>query len=144
DPGGAVRAAIGFILALERLSGPPDQALPQLEHLLGEYGLDPAPLDEIRRALDVFGLYGTRPPELEIDLSLGRGLRYYTGLVFEVYHAGVAGPLQLCGGGRYDDLVRSLGGRTNVPACGFAFGLERVDMALAEGRPPPEPRPPAD
>src|SRR5207247_499949 len=86
----------------------------------------------------------TRVPELEVDLSLGRGLRYYTGLVFEVYYAGAAGPLQLCGGGRYDDLVRSLGGRAGVPACGFAFGLERLDMALAEGQTPPAPRPPVE
>jgi histidyl-tRNA synthetase len=33
------------------------------------------------------------------------------------------------GGGRYDDLVRALGGREPVPACGFSYGLERVDLA---------------
>jgi histidyl-tRNA synthetase len=35
----------------------------------------------------------------------------------------------VCGGGRYDDLVRALGGRESVPACGFSYGLERVDLA---------------
>jgi histidyl-tRNA synthetase len=70
--------------------------------------------------------------QIDVDLSLARGLRYYTGLVFEIY-VGEAddmdGPLQVCGGGRYDDLVRALGGREAVPACGFSYGLERIDLA---------------
>jgi histidyl-tRNA synthetase len=40
------------------------------------------------------------------------------------------GPLQLCGGGRYDDLARGLGAREDVSACGFSYGLERLDLAL--------------
>src|SRR3979409_978812 len=68
--------------------------------------------------------------EIEVDLSLARGLHYYTGLVFEIYVDAQDGPLQVCGGGRYDDLVRALGGRDAVPACGFSYGLERVDLAL--------------
>jgi histidyl-tRNA synthetase len=34
----------------------------------------------------------------------------------------------VCGGGRYDDLVRALGARESVPACGFSYGLERLDL----------------
>ena len=59
-----------------------------------------------------------------------RGVSYYTGLVFEIYVDTDEGPLQLCGGGRYDDLARGLGAREPVPACGFSYGLERVDLAL--------------
>jgi histidyl-tRNA synthetase len=114
----------------------------RLGALLSEHGLDRAPLREVEEALVLFDRYGTAAPEVAVDLSLGRGLRYYTGLVFEIYHEG--GPVgstgsrlpasQICGGGRYDDLVRALGGREQVPACGFSFGLERVKMALeAEG-----------
>jgi histidyl-tRNA synthetase len=71
-----------------------------------------------------------------VDLSLGRGLRFYTGLVFELHATAVTGmSSQIGGGGRYDDLVRALGGHENVPACGFSFGLERLKLALdAEGR----------
>jgi histidyl-tRNA synthetase len=77
-----------------------------------------------------------RRPEVVVDLSLGRGLRYYTGLVFELHADAVGGvSSQIGGGGRYDDLVRSLGGRDSIPACGFSFGLERLKLALdAEGR----------
>jgi histidyl-tRNA synthetase len=70
--------------------------------------------------------------QIEVDLSLARGLRYYTGLVFEIYVDDAEGPLQVCGGGRYDDLVRALGGREAVPACGFSYGLERLDLATGQ------------
>ena len=75
----------------------------------------PAPLREIERALALLPSYGVSRPEVVVDLSLGRGLRYYTGLVFELHADAVGGvSSQIGGGGRYDDLVRSLGGREGV------------------------------
>ncbi|MCS6889685.1 MAG: ATP phosphoribosyltransferase regulatory subunit, partial [Chloroflexus sp.] len=65
----------------------------------------------------------------------GRGLHYYTGLIFEIYDREGN---QLCGGGRYDDLVSALGGRQPTPAVGFAYGLERV-MAVATMSEPARP-----
>ena len=98
--------------------------------IVREHALDAAPLREVEAALKLFGAHGGRADNVTVDLSLGRGLRYYTGLVFEVYYDEPGGPLQLCGGGRYDELVRALGGREAVPACGFSFGLERLKLAL--------------
>src|SRR5207244_1188292 len=94
-------------------------------------------IDEVRAALDYLRAYGplSNEVEVEVDLSLARGLRYYTGLVFEIYVDSDVGPLQLCGGGRYDDLARGLGAREDVSACGFSYGLERVDLALGPGEP---------
>jgi histidyl-tRNA synthetase len=156
DPTDQVRAAAEFIVQLNDLAGPPSSALPALAELLRQHNLDPTPLQELSQALELLdtgpksnvpspksdlGL-GTWDPsassgqalelDVQVDLSLGRGLRYYTGLVFEIYQDGPDGALQLCGGGRYDDLVRALGGRESVPACGFSFGLERLDLALGE------------
>jgi histidyl-tRNA synthetase len=130
DPTPQVRTAIEFLQQLHGLAGPPEVALGRLRALLDTYGLDAAPVDEIAAALELFACYGPTPGAVEVDLSLARGLRYYTGLVFEIYDDGADGPLQLCGGGRYDDLVRALGGRTTVPACGFSIGLERAKLAL--------------
>jgi histidyl-tRNA synthetase len=131
DPTERVTAAIDFIIRLHQLAGPPEEAFGRLGALLSEYELDPAPLREIEQALALLPAYGISRPEVVVDLSLGRGLRYYTGLVFEL-HATGAGAVggQLGGGGRYDDLVRALGGRDTVPACGFSFGLERLRLAL--------------
>lgn len=64
---------------------------------------------------------------ITVDAGLGRGLHYYTGLIFEIT---APDGLQLCGGGRYDDLISSLGGKP-TPAIGFAYGLERVALAAA-------------
>jgi histidyl-tRNA synthetase len=69
----------------------------------------------------------------KVDGSLVRGLDYYTRTVFEIKSA--AGQLgaqnTLAGGGRYDGLVKSLGG-PEVPAFGFALGIERVLLAMPE------------
>lgn len=138
DPTDRVRRAVDFIVQLQRLAGPPDEAFSRIGALLSEHELDAAPLREIERALELLPSYGVSQPEVVVDLSLGRGLRYYTGLVFEIYHDGPHGTLQLCGGGRYDELVRALGGRESVPAIGFSYGLERLDLVL-EPTPPPGP-----
>ena len=68
-----------------------------------------------------------------------RGLDYYTRTAFEVVHPGLGAQDALGGGGRYDDLVKLMGGSTPVPAIGFAVGIERVLMALESAGPkPPE------
>jgi histidyl-tRNA synthetase len=134
DPTAQVRSAAAFIVQLNELAGPAERTLPGVAALLREHRLDPAPLEEVAAALELFEAHGGQAAEVTIDLSLGRGLRYYTGLVFEIYRDDSSGPLQLCGGGRYDDLVRALGGRESVPACGFSFGLERLDLALGSQR----------
>ena len=63
---------------------------------------------------------------VDVDLSIVRGLAYYTGIVFELFDA--KGSLRaICGGGRYDHLLRDLGG-IDLPAVGFGMG----DVVLAE------------
>ncbi len=69
---------------------------------------------------------------VRIEPSLVRGLDYYTRTAFEYYREGAEGQQQaLGGGGRYDGLVELLGGRP-TPGIGFALGLDRVLLALAE------------
>ncbi|MCK5761808.1 MAG: histidine--tRNA ligase, partial [Candidatus Izimaplasma sp.] len=66
-----------------------------------------------------------------IDKNLVRGLDYYTHTVFEVNAnlETLGAQNTICGGGRYNHLVKSLGG-PNIPGVGFAFGLERLMFAL--------------
>jgi len=66
---------------------------------------------------------------VRIDLSLARGLSYYTGAIMEITVAQLAGSLG--GGGRYDNLVGMFLGR-EVPACGFSLGLERIIVVMTE------------
>jgi histidyl-tRNA synthetase len=64
---------------------------------------------------------------VSIDLSIVRGLAYYTGFVYEAFEASGEGRA-LAGGGRYDHLVKKLSGNTDMPAAGFAIG----DMTLSD------------
>jgi histidyl-tRNA synthetase len=63
---------------------------------------------------------------VEVDLTIVRGLAYYTGTVFELFDAGRT-LRAICGGGRYDGLLAALGG-VDLPALGFGMG----DVVLAE------------
>ncbi|MDD3053403.1 MAG: histidine--tRNA ligase [Endomicrobiia bacterium] len=66
-----------------------------------------------------------------VDHKLVRGLDYYTRTVFEVRSSSVGSQDALCAGGRYDNLVKELGGQ-QIPSVGFALGCERVLMACEQ------------
>jgi histidyl-tRNA synthetase len=86
---------------------------------------------EVRRELDLL--------EIPYQLShrLVRGLDYYTRTTFEVTSTALGAQNSVLGGGRYDGLVKDLGG-PDLTAIGFALGLERLVMLLPPA--PPEPR----
>ena len=80
---------------------------------------DTGPRAELRELFDWLDAYGLAD-RVEFDASIVRGLAYYTGIVFEAFDA--ARSLRaICGGGRYDRLLETLGGPA-VPAVGFGFG----------------------
>jgi len=64
---------------------------------------------------------------VRVDLSIVRGLAYYTGFVYEAFEASGQGRA-LAGGGRYDHLIKKLSGNCDMPAAGFAIG----DMTLSD------------
>ncbi len=65
----------------------------------------------------------------EIDPLMVRGLDYYTRTTFEITSTALGAQDALCGGGRYDKLVESLGGKP-TPAIGFGAGIERLILAI--------------
>lgn len=64
-----------------------------------------------------------------VNPSIVRGLDYYTRTVFEFIADGIGAQSTVCGGGRYDGLVKELGGPA-LPACGFAMGITRLILAM--------------
>jgi histidyl-tRNA synthetase len=66
--------------------------------------------------------------KFEVDPALVRGLDYYTKLTFEIISGSVGAQSALCGGGRYDLLIETLGGKP-TSATGFAAGIERILLA---------------
>lgn len=64
-----------------------------------------------------------------IDATIVRGLDYYTKTVFEFVSTDIGAQGTICGGGRYDNLIESLGGNS-IPGMGFAMGLERILLVM--------------
>ena len=89
---------------------------------------DAAHFEQVRSLLDEGGV------SYSIDPSLVRGLDYYTRTIFSFVCGGLGAQSEVAGGGRYDGLVEQLGGPP-TPAIGWAAGIERILLAVAE-RPP--------
>ncbi len=130
DSRARIERALAFIEELSRLEGSPQSILPEFSRFLARHGLSQRThreLEELCARLEDFGVHGER---VALDLSLGRGLQYYTGVVFELYYHGLGAEQQICGGGRYDGLAQALGAPGPLPALGFSFGVERLKLAL--------------
>lgn len=106
------------------------KSCPKIESFLGE---------ETRKTWDlIISILNTMNIAYEIDNSLMRGLDYYNGLVFEwVMNDEDKAQNAVAAGGRYDGLSSSIGGE-QVPALGFALGIERVAMLKDENVVQPE------
>jgi histidyl-tRNA synthetase len=87
----------------------------------------------------VRGYLAARGIAYEVDPRLVRGLDYYTRTVFEITSTALGAQSTVCGGGRYDGLVASLGGPP-TPAVGFGLGLERFLMMVDKAAPAGPPR----
>ena len=104
-------------------------AAPQLIDFLGAESL--AHFGAVRAVLDAAGLAYTVNPRLV------RGMDYYNLTVFEWKSAHLGAQSTVCGGGRYDDLIATLGGKP-APGIGFGLGMERLMLLLeATGKQPP-------
>lgn len=84
-----------------------------------------AKFDMLKRSLDAMGI------DYVVDPAIVRGLDYYTGVVFEFIAEGIGAQSTVCGGGRYDGLVESLGG-PKLSGIGFAMGITRIILAMRE------------
>ena len=119
DAGIAPRSVASLLDAVQSMT---------LEELAGRVGGMPAlegHFGELRRYFELLDALGVRD-WVQLDLSVVRGLAYYTGIVFELFDT--AGEFRaICGGGRYDDLLATLGGSA-APALGFGMG----DVVLGE------------
>ena len=87
-------------------------------------------MNELQQILDHISELGLHCGRLEFDMTLARGLNYYTGAIFEVTVDGVKMG-SICGGGRYDDLTAQFGLK-DVSGIGISFGADRIYDVLNE------------
>ncbi|GAA1082427.1 histidine--tRNA ligase [Nocardiopsis metallicus] len=112
------------VLARSESAGTPDQLAEVLPA-----GVDEESLEELRTIASAVALPEAAPKaRLVMDLSLVRGMGYYTGPIFEVAAPGLGS--SIAGGGRYDEMIGRIGGQP-TPACGFSIGFERLAEVLA-------------
>lgn len=130
-----IRETIEFISKLTNIKGSFQDVFNRTNELLLEYNLDKKPLDELQKIIDYLTCYNIDLNKIRIDFGFGRGIQYYTGMIFEIYASSYLlseNQKQVCGGGRYDTLITDLGGNRKTPALGFSFGLERLILCLPE------------
>lgn len=121
-PQSAITTLSGVLAQAETATTPDQlaQALPS--------GMDVKPLEELRTIASALVLPEAAPKaRLVMDLSLARGMGYYTGPIFEVAAPGMGS--SIAGGGRYDEMIGRIGGQP-TPACGFSIGFERLAELL--------------
>ena len=115
--------------ALASLEGGAETLGPARELLSSMDGVSLEALDELEMTLTALAALAPAPPALAVDLTVARGLDYYTGMVFEVQVAELGGEGQVLGGGSYK-LLHLFGLPDLDPCCGFGLGFDRVLLAL--------------
>ncbi len=104
------------------------EAAPSILDYLGEYSQ--RQFEQVQQLLSDLGI------SYQLNPRLVRGLDYYTHTAFEIISDDLGAQATVCGGGRYDGLVKELGG-TETPAVGWAIGLERLVLLLQQLSEPP-------
>lgn len=122
--------AIAKMIPLFELSGSNTNKLDKLELFLSNSEVGKKGVEELRFVLNMLSDLGLRKAKLELDITLARGLNYYTGAIFEVKTNEVQMG-SIGGGGRYDDLT-SIFGLKDVSGVGISFGVDRICLVLEE------------
>jgi histidyl-tRNA synthetase len=127
------------VRALAELKGPSGEVLDRLTRDFE--ALAPDSVGSLRALVRSLVDHGVDLDRLELDLGFGRGIGFYSQMIFEILAPTPQGAVEVCGGGRYDGLARVLGSARDDRGVGFAFGLERLNGVLESQGARPRPRP---
>jgi histidyl-tRNA synthetase len=111
------------------ITGTNEEKIGQLKSLVADNAIAQTGINEIEYVLNKCKT-AVQTADILVDLTLARGLNYYTGIIFEVKAKGVQMG-SIGGGGRYDDLT-GLFGVPNIPGVGISFGLDRIYDVMEE------------
>jgi histidyl-tRNA synthetase len=111
------------------LTGTPEQKLDKLDTILGGFEAARTGIDELNNIFQTLQKQGLSAVTLDIDLTLARGLNYYTGMIVEVLPPPEVKMGSIGGGGRYDDLTSAFGLK-DKSGIGISFGFDRIFLVL--------------
>ena len=119
------------VLAITTLTGSNQEILDNLKPLVAQSELGTAGIDRLQQILDGLAAGGVPQERIKLDVSIARGLVYYTGVIFETFLDDLTGIGSVCSGGRYDNLAE-LYTKQQLPGIGASLGLDRLLAAMDE------------
>ena len=122
---------IKILEPLFSLSGDFDTQLKSLKLLLGTSEVGSTGITELEFISNAINDLGLKTATLKLNLTLARGLNYYTGAIFEVSAPEGVAMGSIGGGGRYDDLT-NIFGLKGISGVGISFGLDRIALVMEE------------
>jgi histidyl-tRNA synthetase len=128
---GISEEAIVKVQPLFSFTGTISEKINQLSVLLAESQEGLKGVEELRFICDNVTALGLSTAILDLDVTLARGLNYYTGAIFEVAPPKSVSMGSIGGGGRYDDLT-GIFGLKNMSGVGISFGLDRIYLVVEE------------
>lgn len=123
--------AIERIQPLFSFTGSNEERIDKLGSMLESSSEGMKGVEELRFIISRIKELGSRAASIEVDVTLARGLNYYTGAIFEVAAPEGVKMGSIGGGGRYDDLT-GIFGLKGVSGVGISFGLDRIYLVLEE------------
>ena len=121
----------GEILGFIGITGSNEQVLEALEAYRGRNELFDLGLDELKTVVKYLGGFGVPEENFAVDLTIARGLDYYTGTVYETFMVEHPEIGSICSGGRYDNLAEYYTDKI-LPGVGISIGLTRLFFVLNE------------
>jgi len=128
---GISEAAILKVQPLFEFSGSIEEKIQQLSALLASSEEGMRGIEELQFICSQVLALGLRCSTLDLDVTLARGLNYYTGAIFEVAAPKSVAMGSIGGGGRYDDLT-GIFGLKDISGVGISFGLDRIYLVIEE------------
>jgi histidyl-tRNA synthetase len=128
---GVSTAQADRVLALAEIQGSNTDILNRLESDFGNNAKASEGIGRLRQLLEVCQTAGIPEDCLRLDVSIARGLDYYTGTIYETFLTDLPGIGSICSGGRYDNLA-GLYTKQSLPGVGASLGLDRLVAAMEE------------
>lgn len=129
---GITEDAIAKVQPLFNFTGTISEKLDKLSALLASSEEGMKGVEELRFICDNVAAIGLGKSQLDLDVTLARGLNYYTGAIFEVTAPKEVAMGSIGGGGRYDDLTGIFDPKNKMSGVGISFGLDRIYLVLEE------------